>query len=89
MMCIIVPHLVLAIVGAVLLCIGYSWPVGALLPSDGKQGVGVSLKEWHHSFYDKSLMVFACLLAVMSVVKSVIFALFSCPKRCRMCGVIY
>ena len=91
MMCIIVPNIALSLVAAAFLCLDYSWSNNAATDdADARASPDIpSNKEWNAAFYKKSLTAFACLLAAISGVKSVMFALFSCRSRCRTCGMVY
>ena len=93
MMCIIAPNIVLCLVAMVFVCLDLLWSdeasendvdfAEAFDPSSSTH------EEWKAAFYEKSLTAFASLLAVACVVKSAVFAYFSCRNRCRTCGAVY
>ena len=100
MACIIVPHIALALVAAVFLWLDYSWAGGTM----GLEEIGLvdppssssssSSDQWNAVFYRNTKTAFACLLAIVSLVKTVVFGVFSyrggskCPRRgCMLHGV--
>ena len=76
-----IPHLLMSLVAAVLLYVHYTRPDQSDGDSDGHS------KVFDASLYEKFVVMFVTLLAVVGFAKTVIFVTFCCGSRRRLCGV--